>query len=97
MDNAALIFRFGKGCGYCFLYTAQAVRTDDQDVLNPTVLKFIQDRQPVFGAFIGSHLNGEDFLMPIQIDPKNDVGSQLLDDSVIPDRVVNGIYVEYWM
>lgn len=64
MDDAALVFRFGECRGGCFLYSAKAIRANDQNILHPMVFQFVQHGQPVLGASVIPHMDGQHVFSP---------------------------------
>ena len=70
-------------------------RLDDQDIFYSPVFKAVQDGQPVLGAFVFSDLDRKDILLSFTVDPENDIGSKLSDDSVAADRIVDRIDINY--
>ena len=97
MYNAALVFRLRVCRSNRFFDSAQPIGAEDQDLFHSAVFQFIQHGKPVFCAFVVSHLNGQNLFLTVQIDSKNDIGCQLPDDSIIPDRIMNGIDIEHWI
>ena len=97
MNDAALVFCLGIRSSYRFPDAGQSVCAQDQDVLYAAIPQLIQHRQPVFGAFIFAHLNGQHFLPALAVDSQNDVGCQLSNYIGISNRVVNGIDEHHWI
>ena len=97
MNDAALIFCFWiSGCN-CLPDTCQAIRADDQDILNSTVLEAVQDCQPVLRAFILPNFNREDFFLSLKVDSEDHVSSKFPDNTVVTNGVVDRIDVENWI
>jgi len=65
MDDAALIFRIGKGCRDSLLDTGKSVCTKQENVLDASVLKAIQNAEPKLGTFIFTDLNCQDLFVAV--------------------------------
>ena len=77
-----------------FADSGQPVSADDQDIFDPTVLKAIQDGQPVLGALVIADLDRQDIFLSFAADPEDDVSCHLPDDPVVPDGVVDRVDIE---
>ena len=97
MDNTPLVFCFGKRSWNRFFNACKAIGTDDQDIFYSAIFQFVQDWQPVFRTFIVTNRNRQDFLFPLRINAKNNIGCKLTNDSIIPHRIVDRIDVKDWI
>lgn len=83
MHNTALVFCFGEGCNNRFLKPCESVRAEDKNILHATVLKTVQNAQPVFAVFIFTDFKGEYFFVAILINAEHNIGSQLADNIIM--------------
>ena len=91
MHNTALVFCFWEGCSNRFLKPCESVRAEDKNILDATVLKTVQNTQPVFTVFIFTDFKGEYFFVAILIDAEHNICSQLADNTVVTYRKMNGV------
>ena len=94
MNNAALVFSLGKRGRYCLFYACKAIGTDDHYVFDTTILKRIQNRKPIFCAFILPNINRQNFLPSFEIQAENHICCKLTDETIITDRIMYGIDVK---
>ena len=91
MDDAALVFGLRESCLDRFTDPCQTISTDDQDISDSAVLKAVQDRKPVLGAFIITNFDRQDLLLSFTVDSQDDISCQLFDEPVITDGVMDRI------
>lgn len=82
MDDAALIFCLRESRLDRLADLSQPVSADNQDILNPTVLKAVEDGQPVLSTLVIADLDRQDIFLSFAADP------------IIPNGVVDCIDVE---
>mgnify|MGYP003087209282 FL=1 len=94
MDDAALIFCLRESRLDRHADPGQPVSADNQDILNPTVLKAVEDGQPVLSTLVIADLDRQDIFLSFAADPEDDVSRHLPNDPIIPNGVVDCIDVE---
>ena len=94
MDDAALIFCLRESRLDRLADPSQPVSADNQDILNPTVLKAVEDGQPVLSTLVIADLGRQDIFLSFAADPEDDISRHLPDDPIIPNGVVDCIDVE---
>ena len=94
MNDTALILGIREGTLDGFLDTRKTVRTDDKDVFYTAILKTIQNGQPVLRTLVFSDFNRQNFFLPLNVDSENNIGCQLMDNTILPDRVVDCVDIQ---
>ena len=94
MDDAALIFCLRESRLDRLADSSQPVSADNQDILNPTVLKAVEDGQPVLGTLVIAALDRQAIFLSFAADPEDDLSRHLPNDPIIPNGVVDCIDVE---
>lgn len=94
MDDAALVFCLRESRLNRLPDPGQPVSADDLDVLDPAILKAVENGQPVLGALVIADLDCQDTFLSFAADSKDDVSRHLPNGPIVPDGVVDRVDVE---
>ena len=92
MDNALLDFCLGKYSFDCLRESGKAVYAGDQNILNATIFKAIQDGKPEFCTFILTNIHTQYVFMTVHVDTNSDIDCPFYDTSFMTNMIVYRIH-----